>query len=73
MELNVSGLSIPITMLYAGIVTILVVLLQINVIRQRVSGSVSLGDGGNKALVRFADTGIETIVGGSQVRRGEDA
>lgn len=52
MELNVSGFSIPITMLYAGIVTILVVLLQINVIRQRVSGSVSLGDGGNKALER---------------------
>jgi hydroxyacylglutathione hydrolase len=26
-------------------------------------------DGGNKALVRFADDGVETIVGGSQVRR----
>ncbi len=52
MELNVSGFSIPITMLYAGIVTVLVILLQINVIRQRVSGKVSLGDGGNKALER---------------------
>ena len=27
-------------------------------------------DGGNKALVRFADDGTETITGGSQVRRG---
>ena len=27
-------------------------------------------DGGNKALVRFRDDGTETIVGGSQVRRG---
>ena len=26
-------------------------------------------DGGNKALVRFADDGVETIIGGSQVRR----
>lgn len=26
-------------------------------------------DGGNKALVRFADDGVETITGGSQVRR----
>lgn len=28
-------------------------------------------DGGNKALVRFADDGTETITGGSQVRRGD--
>ncbi len=28
-------------------------------------------DGGNKALVRFADDGSEAIVGGSQVRRGQ--
>lgn len=52
MDLNVSGFSIPITMLYAGILTVLVVLLQANVIRLRLSGSVSLGDGGNKALER---------------------
>ena len=26
-------------------------------------------DGGNKALVRFDDDGVETITGGSQVRR----
>jgi hydroxyacylglutathione hydrolase len=26
-------------------------------------------DGGNKALVRFSDDGVETIIGGSQVRR----
>ena len=29
-------------------------------------------DGGNKALVRFADDGTETITGGSQVRRGAE-
>lgn len=52
MELDLSAFSIPITMLFAGIMTIFVVLLQINVIRQRVSGEVSLGDGGNKSLER---------------------
>jgi hydroxyacylglutathione hydrolase len=28
-------------------------------------------DGGNKALVRFADDGTEAIIGGSQLRRGD--
>lgn len=52
MDLSISGFSMPITMLYAGIVTFIVVILQINVIRQRASGSISLGDGGNKTLER---------------------
>ena len=52
MDLSISGFSMPITMLYAGIMAIFVVLLQANVIRLRLSSSVSLGDGGNKALER---------------------
>ena len=45
-----TALLLPVTALYTGLFLLLMTALAANVVRQRLGGKVSLGDGGNKTL-----------------------
>ena len=45
-----TALLLPVTALYTGLFLLLMTVLAANVVRQRLGGQVSLGDGGNKTL-----------------------
>ncbi|WP_111657000.1 MAPEG family protein [Isoalcanivorax indicus] len=47
-----TALLLPVTALYTGLFLLLILVLAANVVRQRLGGQVSLGDGGNRTLAQ---------------------
>ena len=56
---------LTITPIYAALIALLFLALSLNVIRQRFMGQISVGDGGNKALIKaikgWESTGVDAM------------